>query len=400
MHLVAAYASDPRVALDRLIYWSEAPVDVAQAQALLASGPGEPPPAWCVGLDFPLHDPAASTALSHWAAGVATLDRPRGVRRQFALAAYPHVAYVFLWPAGSKPPAIDRLAPAARQLADGAQRSGLPRPAIGLGTPAAEWPELRRSLQRATVGYRLAWLRGVELFDAAQTERAMTARRPSVPRSAPLLAALGRHDRAAARTEARRVARALAEAYFTPIATLRTRLITLLLRCGEAALAAGLTEHQVDRWADHKLRSLWSLYSLALIVELVVESIDELTAILAQTADERLPRAVAAARSLLAAAWNEDLSAAELAREVGVSPSQLSRLFNRHLGSSVPEHRNALRIEHARRMLATTGESITATAFACGFNNLTHFHRVFTRLVGMPPSAYRREAAAAKEKEP
>jgi AraC-like DNA-binding protein len=43
-------------------------------------------------------------------------------------------------------------------------------------------------------------------------------------------------------------------------------------------------------------------------------------------------------------------------------------------------------------LLQTTELSLADIALACGFAEQSHFTRVFTRLVGMPPGAWRRAA--------
>ena len=72
-----------------------------------------------------------------------------------------------------------------------------------------------------------------------------------------------------------------------------------------------------------------------------------------------------------------------------MSTAHLSRLFNQHMDCSIPAFRNRLRIERAKMELKTTEKSITEIAFACGFNSLTHFNRVFHSDVGESPSSFR-----------
>jgi methylphosphotriester-DNA--protein-cysteine methyltransferase len=49
----------------------------------------------------------------------------------------------------------------------------------------------------------------------------------------------------------------------------------------------------------------------------------------------------------------------------------------------------SLRVKEAKRFLTETDNSITAVCFACGFNNLTHFNRVFRGAEGCSPRQYR-----------
>ncbi|HEV7298513.1 MAG TPA: helix-turn-helix domain-containing protein [Tepidisphaeraceae bacterium] len=78
-----------------------------------------------------------------------------------------------------------------------------------------------------------------------------------------------------------------------------------------------------------------------------------------------------------------------LARRAGVSPAWLSRLFQRQLGMSVTEFRNRQRIS---RYLAAhrsgKGQTLTAAAFAAGFNSYPQFYRVFRSFTGLSPVEY------------
>lgn len=386
-------AFDSLTALDRLIYYSEAPVDIPEAQQLLAVDPSGAPPASIVGFDFGRLPPQAAASVPAWAARLSRQDAARA-DRQSVLAAYPHVAYLFVWVGRTESTVEAVVRNAIRAALSAADELHLPKPAAGLSRPVADWADLRRALTRSTVAFRIARLLELDQCGHEETERFLAAdRAPPLPTAA-LLGALARHDRPAVLVEARRLAASYIVAYLTPIATLRTQLIRLLLACGEVARAAGVTDHQVNRWADHCLRRLWQIYSLDLFVDLVVDSVDHLADEIDTTEDASLPRAVASARSLLAATWNENLSAAELARQTGLTVPRLSRLFNRHLGCSIPAFRNRLRIKHAAQLLTDTDKSVTSIAFDCGFSSLTHFNRIFADIEGASPSQYRRLHAA------
>ncbi|MBR9757381.1 MAG: helix-turn-helix transcriptional regulator [Algicola sp.] len=48
------------------------------------------------------------------------------------------------------------------------------------------------------------------------------------------------------------------------------------------------------------------------------------------------------------------------------------------------------RLDYAKQTLLTTSKSISETAYDSGFENLTHFSRVFKKRFGQPPSVFRR----------
>jgi AraC family cel operon transcriptional repressor len=81
-------------------------------------------------------------------------------------------------------------------------------------------------------------------------------------------------------------------------------------------------------------------------------------------------------------------------RRSGRSPEHLARCCRRFHGVTLSEVINRARIERARHLLRTTDEKVIAIAFDCGFTSLTHFHRVFARLTGHTPLAWREAGSA------
>jgi AraC-type DNA-binding domain-containing proteins len=89
------------------------------------------------------------------------------------------------------------------------------------------------------------------------------------------------------------------------------------------------------------------------------------------------------------ASFAESLSLSQLARDVGVDPSTLSRAYRAAFGVSVGVRVRLLRVEWAARELATTAERISVIALRAGFCDQAHFTNVFRRIVGTSPARYR-----------
>lgn len=89
----------------------------------------------------------------------------------------------------------------------------------------------------------------------------------------------------------------------------------------------------------------------------------------------------------------DPLAVPELAREGGLSPRQMERLFAAHLKQSPKKFYQQLRLERAERLLTYSHMSVTDVAVACGFPSLEHFTRSYKARFGAPPSRHRRLAA-------
>jgi len=84
----------------------------------------------------------------------------------------------------------------------------------------------------------------------------------------------------------------------------------------------------------------------------------------------------------------------ELAREAGLSTGQFIRQFSAVFGETPHQLRIEARLAHAKSLLAAGDHSVTDVCMAVGFSSLGTFSDLFTRRVGIAPSAYRRRIHA------
>jgi AraC-like DNA-binding protein len=115
-----------------------------------------------------------------------------------------------------------------------------------------------------------------------------------------------------------------------------------------------------------------------------LRTVDELPLGLPWPRDDRL----ATIARLLADNPADDRTLATWGREAGAAERTLSRLFRAETGLSFPQWRMQLRLQHAVALLAA-GESVTATAGACGFATPSAFVESFRRALGITPGRYR-----------
>jgi AraC-like DNA-binding protein len=78
-----------------------------------------------------------------------------------------------------------------------------------------------------------------------------------------------------------------------------------------------------------------------------------------------------------------------LATAAHLSPVYFAALFRRQTGQSPMAYVRQRRMEVARAHLAASDDSIENIARRVGFDDPFHFSRVFRRIVGVAPSAYR-----------
>ncbi|MGH9870849.1 MAG: helix-turn-helix domain-containing protein [Pyrinomonadaceae bacterium] len=95
------------------------------------------------------------------------------------------------------------------------------------------------------------------------------------------------------------------------------------------------------------------------------------------------------ARDLLHARFDEHLTLADLAGEVGVHPTHLARQFHRRYNRTVGEYVRQLRVEFACIQLCTSTAPLSEIAVGAGFFDQSHFARTFRLRMGISPARYR-----------
>jgi transcriptional regulator GlxA family with amidase domain len=80
----------------------------------------------------------------------------------------------------------------------------------------------------------------------------------------------------------------------------------------------------------------------------------------------------------------------ELARLARLSHSHFCRAFKESLGHPAHAFVMRRRVQRAQGLMLTTGESLSQIAAQCGMADQAHFCKLFRRLVGESPNAWRR----------
>lgn len=84
------------------------------------------------------------------------------------------------------------------------------------------------------------------------------------------------------------------------------------------------------------------------------------------------------------------IPAQQVAAELGVGYEKFRKLFAQKMGMPPYEYAIQCRINAAKSMLLERGESVKQTALALGFADTFTFSRQFAKIVGMPPSQYKK----------
>jgi AraC family transcriptional regulator len=110
--------------------------------------------------------------------------------------------------------------------------------------------------------------------------------------------------------------------------------------------------------------------------------------------ERRPPEWLLRVREQLESSFTESFNLTDLAQTAGVHPVHLAQSFKRWFGCTVGELVRELRLNEACSALERSDASLAHIAVEAGFTDQSHLCRVFRRLKGTSPSAYRQRARA------
>jgi AraC-like DNA-binding protein len=107
------------------------------------------------------------------------------------------------------------------------------------------------------------------------------------------------------------------------------------------------------------------------------------------------PLTVVRAKKYIHEHQTSELSLGEVARAVNTSTFYFCKMFKRATGLNFTDYLSRVRIEKAKNLLINPNLRVSEIAYEVGFQSLTHFNRVFRKLVGESPTDFRRHLPRA-----
>jgi AraC-like DNA-binding protein len=89
--------------------------------------------------------------------------------------------------------------------------------------------------------------------------------------------------------------------------------------------------------------------------------------------------------------FTQQITLDEISEKVSMTVPAFCRYFKKVTGKTFTQFVNEFRIVHATKLLAEKPTSITDICFESGFNNFSHFNKLFKKFTGKSPLKYRHE---------
>ena len=107
------------------------------------------------------------------------------------------------------------------------------------------------------------------------------------------------------------------------------------------------------------------------------------------------PPVITRAKDFIKQHQTEDISLGQVARAVNTSTFYFCKMFKKGTGINFTDYVSRVRIESAKNLLLNPNLRVSEIAYEVGFQSLTHFNRVFKKLLGQSPTEYRGQMARA-----
>jgi AraC-like DNA-binding protein/ligand-binding sensor protein len=105
--------------------------------------------------------------------------------------------------------------------------------------------------------------------------------------------------------------------------------------------------------------------------------------------------AITKAKQFIEEHQTEDISLVDVAKAVNISTFYFCKMFKKYTGLNFTVYLSRLRIEKAKNLLLNPNLRVSEIAYEVGFQSLTHFNRIFKKVVGQSPTEYRGHLAVS-----
>ncbi|GAA4785859.1 AraC family transcriptional regulator [Olivibacter ginsenosidimutans] len=110
-----------------------------------------------------------------------------------------------------------------------------------------------------------------------------------------------------------------------------------------------------------------------------------------QKLNDSVIKAIYQVRDKIASSLNKPISIADLKMIAGMNELKLRKIFTQVFGMGIYDYYQRLRMNEAARLLRDEKRSVSEVGYQMGFENLSHFTRVFEKHIGKKPKKYSME---------
>ncbi|HEV8541331.1 MAG TPA: helix-turn-helix domain-containing protein [Verrucomicrobiae bacterium] len=163
-------------------------------------------------------------------------------------------------------------------------------------------------------------------------------------------------------------------------------------KVAELAKQWGLQESEEQlrkAWFGTRLMAQKEHDAIVKLLEIFATQLSELSNHIVVQQENAEPPTITKAKQYIRDNQEEELSLNQVAKAVNTSSFYFCKMFKKATGINFTEYVSRVRIESAKNLLLNPNLRVSEIAYQVGFQSLTHFNRVFKKIVGQAPTEYR-----------
>lgn len=148
-----------------------------------------------------------------------------------------------------------------------------------------------------------------------------------------------------------------------------------------------------EELADHKkllLTRCQHCYKLEQLLNLLIKSLGSCLEMLRETEKNKSIKPIRQAKEYIEEHYAEKILLEDIAMIVDLNPVYFSALFKKETDMNFSAYLSTVRMEHAKKLLIDTNDTIAAIGDAVGYVDQKYFSQLFKKIVGVKPAIYRR----------
>jgi two-component system response regulator YesN len=174
------------------------------------------------------------------------------------------------------------------------------------------------------------------------------------------------------------------------IGVLKARALEIIFIIARAAVEAGANLEESLGFKYQYIQNLSKDDSQETLYYFLRKAFDQLFECIYQNRNIRHTGVFAKAKEFIWGNYNQEISLKKIAEAVKISPFYLSHLFRKEMGISFSEYLTSVRISIAKKLLKQTELSIIEICLEVGYQDPSHFAKIFRKKEGVRPTEYRK----------
>ena len=174
------------------------------------------------------------------------------------------------------------------------------------------------------------------------------------------------------------------------IGILKARALEIIFIIARAAVEAGANLEEILGYKYQYIQNLSQDDSQETLYYFLRKAFDQLFECIYQNRNIRHTSVFTKAKEFIWGNYNQDISLKKMAEAVGINPFYLSHLFRKEMGISFLEYLTSVRLSIAKKLLKQTNLSIIEICLEVGYQDPSHFAKIFRKKEGIPPTEYRK----------